>query len=144
MGCEGCGVTLPLKASQKAVAAAHRKLTEARTELATALAGLEKATAQAYRAALVTALRKHPRRAPHAGRPKRYSDDDLAAVDEFLPIIGDRDDYQHWLACRDEEDSETGRLRYLLSRIKWRGAGDKPTAEALLKALSRWRKRQTK
>jgi hypothetical protein len=144
MGCEsreGGGVTLPLKTARKAVAAAQRKLNEARLELAATLNQMEKATAQERRAALVAALRRRPK---SPGRPKRYSDDDLAAVDEYLPIIGARADYLHWLACRDEEDSETGRIGYLLSRIKWRKAGDKPPPEALQKALARWRKRQTK
>ena len=110
-------------------AARLRRITRLSQELAHEVA-------MAQQDALAAALRSGARKKPH-GRPKRYSDDDMAALDEWLPVIATAPAYRHWLACRDEEDSETGRLRYLLTRIKWSKAGDKPGAEALRKALAR-------
>jgi hypothetical protein len=131
MGREGCGMT-PLAGKRGArlrrIEGLVRELTEE----------VDKARQEAQQLALVAALRSGARkRSP--GRPKRYSDDDMAALDEWLPVIAKAPAYRHWLACRDEEDSDTGRLRYLLTRIKWPKAGGKPGAEALRKALARWR-----
>lgn len=106
-------MTLPLKTARKAVATAHRKLIEARLELAAALNQMEKATAQEHKAALVDALRRKRK----GGRPIAYPPPDKAALRDYMDTgrwpRHVRDSYDRWRGVR--RDVAVTRIEFLLT-----------------------------
>lgn len=114
MGCEGCGVTLPLKRRRKRL----RELIAAQQLLIDAgwLPRPQPMTEEqrAYQLELIVALRRHTPPRTKGGRPRTYSDADVDALIEFLDDACWPREFQ-----RKYDAWRRGRPNYPIARIEF-------------------------